>query len=206
MKMKLKINEIFQSIQGEGLMVGTPMNFIRFCRCSLNCSYCDTDFKEGIDMSMNEITEKLNKRFNWVSLTGGEPMLEENLMELILELKNQGFRVLLETNGTIFDGKVFDACDFISADIKGPSSGNPGHSEEVFNYCLGNSSKTQLKFVIQNMEDFKFFQKIYRKEYPSWVLQPEWNSIKNLAYKIIMDEIHDNVKIIPQVHRLMNMR
>jgi len=203
--MRFKVNEVFASIQGEGLLVGTPMNFIRFCRCNLQCLYCDTDFREGIEMSVDEITKQLNERFRWVSLTGGESMLEENLMGLVLKLKDQGFKILLETNGTLFDKKIFDACDFLSVDVKGPSSENPGHSEEVFNYCLKNSSKSQLKVVIQNNKDFEFFQKIYREEYPNWILQPEWNSVKTLDYSLIMDRIDDNVRIIPQVHKFMGL-
>jgi len=156
-------------------------------------------------MSVDEITKQLNERFRWVSLTGGESMLEENLMGLVLKLKDQGFKILLETNGTLFDKKIFDACDFLSVDVKGPSSENPGHSEEVFNYCLKNSSKSQLKVVIQNNKDFEFFQKIYREEYPNWILQPEWNSVKTLDYSLIMDRIDDNVRIIPHVHKFMGL-
>jgi len=202
----MKVNEIFQSVQGEGLMVGIPMNFIRFCNCNLSCSWCDTDFEDGIEMGILEIIERLNKEFHWVSLTGGEPMLEENLMDLINEIKAGGFKILLETNGTIFNKEVFDACEFISADIKGPSSGDLDYSNEVFDYCLGNSAKSQLKFVIKDMTDFEFFQKVYREEYPGWILQPESSEVGNLDYDLIMNGINDNVRIIPQVHRLMGVR
>ncbi|MBU4266119.1 MAG: 7-carboxy-7-deazaguanine synthase QueE [Candidatus Altiarchaeales archaeon] len=202
----MKVNEIFRSIQGEGLMVGIPMNFVRFCQCNLSCEYCDTDFEDGEEMGILEITEKLNDEFKWVSLTGGEPMLEENLMDLINEIKAGGFKILLETNGTIFNKEVFDGCEFISVDIKGPSSGDLDYSKEVFDYCLGNSAKSQLKFVIKDMKDFEFFQRVYRKEYPNWILQPEFGSMKSLDYDLIMNGINDNVRIIPQVHRLMGVR
>jgi len=204
--MRLKVNEIFQSVQGEGLMVGIPMNFVRFCQCNLSCEYCDTDFEDGEEMGILEITEKLNDEFKWVSLTGGEPMLEENLMDLIDELRAGGFKILLETNGTIFNNEVFDACEFLSVDIKGPSSGDLNYSEEVFNYCLENSTKSQLKVVIKNMKDFEFFQKIYMEEYPGWILQPEFSEMRNLDYNLIMSAINDNVRIIPQIHKLMGVR
>ncbi len=206
MKMRFKVNEIFQSVQGEGLMVGIPMNFIRFCQCNLSCEYCDTDFNEGEDMGILEIIEKLDDKFKWVSLTGGEPMLEENLMDLIDELRAGGFKILLETNGTIFDKEVFDACEFVSADIKGPSSGDLDYSREAFDYCLRNPARSQLKFVIKDMADFEFFQKVYREEYPGWILQPEFSEMRNLDYDLIMNGINDNVRIIPQVHRLMGVR
>jgi len=204
--MRFKINEIFQSVQGEGLVVGVPMNFIRFCNCNLDCSWCDTDFNGGEEMGILEIIEKLNDEFKWVSLTGGEPMLEENLMDLIKEIKAMGFRILLETNGTLFDKEIFDSCEFLSVDIKGPSSGDLDYSREAFDYCLGNPTKSQLKFVIKDMEDFEFFQRVYQKEYPNWILQPEFGSMKSLDYDLIMNAINDNVRIIPQVHRLMGVR
>jgi len=202
----MKVNEIFQSVQGEGLMVGIPMNFIRFCNCNLSCSWCDTDFENGTELGILEIIEELDKGFEWVSLTGGEPMLEENLMGLIDELKAGKFKSLLETNGTLFDKEIFDSCEFLSVDIKGPSSGDLDYSKEVFDYCLGNSAKSQLKFVIKDTKDFEFFQRVYRKEYPNWILQPEFGSMKNLDYDLIMNGISDNVRIIPQVHRLMGVR
>ena len=202
----MKVNEIFQSIQGEGLMVGIPMNFIRFCQCNLSCEYCDTDFEDGEEMGILEIIEKLNKGFHWVSLTGGEPMLEENLMDLINELRAEGFKILLETNGTLFDKEIFDTCEFLSVDIKGPSSGDLDYSNEAFDYCLGNPAKSQLKFVIKDMADFEFFHKVYREGYPNWILQPEWSSVSNLNYDLIINAINDNVRIIPQVHKLMGVR
>ncbi len=187
-------------------MVGTPMNFIRFCRCNLKCSYCDTDFEKGERMEISGIIKKLNKKFRWVSLTGGEPMLEENLMEMIEELKTVEFKILLETNGTLFNKDIFDSCEFLSVDIKAPSSGNPGYNTNVFDYCLKNPHRSQLKVVIQNKEDLEFFQKIYREGYPHWIMQPEWNSIKGLDYGFIMDRIGDNMRIIPQIHRFMGLK
>ena len=191
------VNEIFQSIQGEGLMIGVPMNFIRFCSCNLSCCYCDTNFNEGIKISFPGIIKRLKGKASWVSLTGGEPMLEENLIDLILDLKSNGFKILLETNGTIFDEKIFNNSDFISADIKGPSSGNPGHDREVIEYCMENSERTQIKVLIQTLEDFEFFLKVYRGEYPNWILQPEWGSIKNLEYGVILEKIGGERKNYP---------
>lgn len=205
-RMRFRINEVFQSIQGEGLLVGIPMNFIRFCRCNLNCKWCDTDFRYGVELSVRDIIKKLNRRLEWVSLTGGEPLLEENLIFLIEKLKNERFRIMLETNGTIFDEGIFKECNFISADLKGPSSGNPGYSEDVLTYCLKNPEKTQLKVVVQNDEDLEFFHRIYRDDYKNWILQPEFSVIKELDYDKIIDLFHKNVRIIPQIHRILEIR
>jgi len=205
MRMKFRINEIFQSIQGEGLMVGIPMNFIRFCRCNRNCLWCDTDFEDGKEMEITEIIDKLNESLPWVSLTGGEPMLEENLAHMIRRLKTENFKILLETNGTLFNEEVFLLCDFVSVDLKGPSSGNEGYNEYTLFYCLKNPEKTQLKVVIQNDGDLNFFKRVYQDEYPNWVLQPEWKSMDRLDYHRIIEEF-PRVRIIPQIHKVMRVR
>ncbi len=204
--MKFKINEIFDSIQGEGLFVGTPMNFIRFCSCNLKCNWCDTDFHDGREMGLGDVLKKLNKAWAWVSLTGGEPMLEENLKVLIDSLHENQLKILLETNATIFDEKVFERCDFISADIKPPSSGNSVWDSKVMEYCFRNPGKSQLKIVIQNRGDVKFFQEVCQKDYPNWILQPEFNAMRKLDYGKILNLIPENVRIIPQVHRIMGVR
>ncbi|MEA3254753.1 MAG: 7-carboxy-7-deazaguanine synthase QueE [Candidatus Altiarchaeota archaeon] len=200
-----KVNEVYASIQGEGILLGTPMNFIRFCRCNLSCSWCDTDFEEGVEMDVEEILKELDEKVGWVSLTGGEPMLEEDLVYLIKRLREENFKILLETNGTLFNEEVFMLCDFLSMDLKGPSSGNEGFSEEAFAYCLSNPVKSQLKVVIQDDDDLIFFNRVYSEEYNNWVLQPEWKSMKELDYKRIMEEF-PRVRVIPQIHRLMGVR
>jgi 7-carboxy-7-deazaguanine synthase len=112
--MKLPISEIFFSIQGEGVNIGKPSIFIRFYFCNLNCIWCDSKYtwenqdkaKEGIDYFLMDIQEILNyiSKFdcNRVVITGGEPLLhQENLKNLLKELKNKGFYIEIETNGTI---------------------------------------------------------------------------------------------------------
>lgn len=204
--MKYMINEVFSSIQGEGLFVGKPMNFIRFCRCNLNCRWCDTRFAEGKEMEITAILQRLNKKWGWVSLTGGEPMLEENMKTLVEELHEEGFRILLETNSTIYDREIMDECDFISADIKPPSSGNPTWDHRVVEYCFSNPDKSQLKIVVQEVKDLKFFKSIYDRGYPNWILQPEWDAMAELDYRGIMEAIPENVRIIPQVHKIMGLK
>ena len=217
--MKFKINEIFRSIQGEGLFIGIPMNFIRFCKCNLNCSWCDTDFEKGTEMETMEILGELNHNLAWVSLTGGEPMLENssgNLTILVKKLKSEGFKILLETNGTLFDKELLQLIDFISVDLKGPSSENKNgcYDLRILNYCLKNPKKTQIKIVLQDERDIEFFRDIYNKKsgmkYPNWILQPEWSARKKLNYDKILDLFGDcnrieNIRIIPQVHKMMEI-
>lgn len=205
---KFKINGIFSSIQGEGLLVGIPMNFIRFTRCNIACSWCDTEFSNGIDTTVSEIEGRLNKKINWVSLTGGEPMLEENLPGLIKKLKEKNFRVLLETNGTLFDKEIFRMCNFISLDLKPPSSGNCGYNEKAFAYCIKNHKKSQIKVVIQDDNDLKFFKNMFNKnkKYRNWVLQPEWSVQGKINYNKVINMFGNNIRVIPQMHKILGIR
>ena len=127
----MNINEIFLSIQGEGLYTGEKMVFIRTEYCNLRCSWCDTkySFYEGKEMSIGEITdavERLNSehRANWICLTGGEPLLQRDVSNLANSL-SKSYNILLETSGSI-DIKRF-LPDYANVrkdvDFKLPSSG-----------------------------------------------------------------------------------
>lgn len=103
-----KINEIFYSVQGEGLHAGRPAHFIRFSGCNLHCHFCDTKHEEGVMMTDEEILEKINFGSNMVVLTGGEPTLFID-EQFIRKLNNLGKYVCIETNGTheLPKGKFF---------------------------------------------------------------------------------------------------
>lgn len=101
----MKLVEQFLSVQGEGLDIGKPMVFIRFAGCSLRCSWCDTKFSswysnEWYEKSQEEILEFL-KQFNCknISLTGGEPLIQGDLEELVYKLKEQDYYIDIQTNG-----------------------------------------------------------------------------------------------------------
>ncbi len=102
-----KINEIFQSIQGEGKNTGRPCNFIRFSGCNLNCSFCDTDHSEKLLLSPEAIKNHIDF-FKPIVFTGGEPIIVERLDKLISYLKDYGGKLWLETNGVLeFDYQLF---------------------------------------------------------------------------------------------------
>lgn len=96
-----RINEIFQSLQGEGAHTGYPSVFIRFSGCNLTCPFCDTDHFDGREMTDDEIIEEV-KRYDapWIILTGGEPSLQID-REFLSRIKDKtGKKVAIETNGT----------------------------------------------------------------------------------------------------------
>lgn len=140
---KAKIKEIFSSIQGEGLYIGSKQLFIRFCACNLRCKYCDTPFlpvhiddkDTYFDFTPDELYEYIQKydlkSINHISLTGGEPLIwTDFLSEFMPKVKAKFY---LETNATITDNlyKVLPYVDIIAADIKLPSCSGVENSFEM---------------------------------------------------------------------------
>jgi 7-carboxy-7-deazaguanine synthase len=103
---RLRIAEIFESIQGEGTWVGVPSTFVRVSGCNLRCVWCDTPYAswnpEGPVMTINEILERVSGQIRHVVLTGGEPMLFDGIEELASCLRGRGHAITVETAGTIF--------------------------------------------------------------------------------------------------------
>ncbi len=97
--MKLKVNEIFYSLQGEGGRQGEASVFIRLSGCNLNCDFCDTEFESGVWMDLDEIMLKI-KDFpcKWIIWTGGEPSLQLN-NEVLLFFREKGYKQAVESNG-----------------------------------------------------------------------------------------------------------
>ncbi len=127
----MKINEIFYSLQGEGLLVGTPSVFIRTSGCNLRCTYCDTiyAYEKGTEMMIQEIIDKVRKfPCNQICITGGEPLAQEETPQLILYLLRKNYKVCLETNGSYSIKNLAGKKSLIiSLDVKCPSSGSHEH-------------------------------------------------------------------------------
>lgn len=113
---KYRINEIFYSLQGEGKYTGHAAVFVRFSGCNLRCPFCDTDFSHYTEMTAAEIVSRVNewKNCGFVVLTGGEPTLQVD-KELVGMLKDEGFYVAMETNGT---GHVPENVDWVTLSPK----------------------------------------------------------------------------------------
>lgn len=160
--MKLNVSEIFYSIQGESTSAGRPCVFVRLAGCNLRCSYCDTRYayEGGKQMSIEEIMERvLPYKCNLVEITGGEPLIQEHTPKLVERLLEDGFDVMLETNGSRDISVIDERCARI-VDIKCPSSGMKDRND-LDNLTQLNAND-ELKFVIGSEEDYIFAKKIVR--------------------------------------------
>ena len=152
----LTVNEIFYSIQGESTRAGEPCVFVRLTACDLRCSWCDTPyaFHEGRKMSIDEVVGVVNGHdCPLVEITGGEPLLQEDVYPLMERLLEQGRTVMLETGGHRSIARVPDRVLKI-VDVKCPASGEADKNDWENLSRLG--PHDQVKFVIQDRADYEF--------------------------------------------------
>lgn len=201
----MRIVEIFKSIQGEGNNFGKQVIFIRLGNCNLKCPWCDTDWKKYKELTIQEIIKEISK-YNCknVIITGGEPTISD-LTPLLKELKNRGYWIAIETNGTNNIG--YDYIDYIATSPKfiyGPNIIKLKKANEIRIVVDTSNKKDFINFCI----DIK--NKIKAKKY---FLSPvEINGeFKNLA---LLGEIKQKLKergageweISIQLHKLMKIQ
>ena len=154
--LRLKINEIYLSVQGESTWAGLPCVFVRLTGCDLRCTYCDTEyaFYEGVRRSLDDIlTEVLAFDCSLVEITGGEPLLQQNVLPLMNALCDAGRTVLIETSGAHDISKIDPRVHRIM-DLKTPSSGEVDRNLYSNIACL--SQLDEVKFVIGSREDYEW--------------------------------------------------
>lgn len=153
---RLRITEIFYSLQGEARTAGVPTVFIRLTGCPLRCGYCDTSyaFQGGQWMSFAEI-EAEAKRYNtrFITVTGGEPLAQKNCTNLLHRLCDEGYEVSLETSGAIDISDVDSRVSRVM-DIKTPGSGEA--DKNLLDNLQQLTAHDQLKLVICDREDFNW--------------------------------------------------
>ena len=158
----MKIAEIFSSIQGESTYAGFPCTFVRAAGCNLRCSYCDTPYARegGAEMTVEQICRAVKTAgISPVELTGGEPLLQEECYRLMDRLLREGYRVLLETNGSIRLDRLDERVVTIM-DLKCPGSGMAEHM--LFSNISLLHRKDEVKFVICDKFDFDWAVAIIR--------------------------------------------
>jgi 7-carboxy-7-deazaguanine synthase len=206
----LKISEIFKSIQGESSYSGFPFFFIRLTGCNLRCSYCDTKyaFDNGKLFTISNIIEKIrHSNVDKVLITGGEPLLQNNVYKLIDKLLDIGKKVFLETNGSLPIDKIRTEVTKI-VDFKTPSS--LPLLKNNFNNVKFLNKKDEIKFVVSDKNDFQWSLDIIKKYDLSNIVEnilfsPVTTKLKPhlLAHWMLEKEV--NFRFQLQLHKLIRV-
>jgi len=166
----LNISELFYSIQGESSWAGYPCAFIRLAGCNLRCAYCDSSYtwkESGQAVHHERILDWLNHYPGvLVELTGGEPLLQENIYPLLDLLLDRGRKVLIETNGSLSIEKIPSQVSVV-LDIKCPDSGMVDRTDwdnmALLAARKNNCSRDDVKFVVCSEKDFLWARNIIEK-------------------------------------------
>lgn len=195
----LKVNEIFNSFQGEGVYAGTPATFLRLSGCNLNCRFCDTDFKDydelTVSMVKNIIVENMEKhKTDILVITGGEPLLQYDEVNKLINQLN--YKVQIETNGTII--KVPLNATYMISPKK--------EIEKIFKFYK-NYDKTYFKFIIQDNHDLQQINELIQEyDYNKEVyLQPVYQNAQEITKLILKKHLPFKYKISGQLHKYLGV-
>lgn len=195
----LKVNEIFNSFQGEGIYAGTPATFLRLSGCNLNCSFCDTDFKDydelTVSMVKNIIVENMEKhKTDILVITGGEPLLQYDEVNQLINQLN--YKVQVETNGTII--KVPLNATYMISPKK--------EIEKIFKFYK-NYDKAYFKFIIQDNHDLQQINELIQEyDYNKEVyLQPVYQNAQEITKLILKKHLPFKYKISGQLHKYLGV-
>ena len=204
---RLRINEIFHSLQGEADSVGFRTVFVRLTGCPLRCRYCDTEyaFHAGDWQDLDSILESVRKfDATHVCVTGGEPLAQPNCLVLLQRLSDAGFKVSLETSGAMSIAGV-DPRVVRVLDVKTPGSGEAARNK-VENFPLL-TPRDQVKFVICSREDYDwsraYLQEHALSERCQVLFSPSYSEVPaaTLADWILADRLA--VRFQLQLHKVL---
>lgn len=208
----MRVVEKFVSINGEGLRSGELAVFIRFANCNLRCSYCDTKYsfinpiytEESIDELVKYVKSTGVKN---VTLTGGEPLIQNEIKELMIELSNIGNRIEIETNGSINIAPYLNIPNVtFTLDYKLKGSGMEKYMD-LTNYDFLRKNDV-IKFVVSDYDDLEKTKEIIKKydliNKANCLISPVWGRIE---FEEIVNFLKDNklndVKMQLQIHKII---
>ncbi len=208
----MRVVEKFISINGEGLRSGELAVFIRFANCNLRCSYCDTKYSFinpiYTEESIDEIVEYVKSTgVKNVTLTGGEPLIQNEIKELMIELSNIGNRIEIETNGSINIAPYLNIPNVtFTLDYKLKGSGMEMYMD-LTNYDLLRKNDV-IKFVVSDYDDLEKTKEIIKKydliNKANCLISPVWGRIE---FEEIVNFLKDNklndVKMQLQIHKII---
>lgn len=207
--MAMSVTEIFFSLQGESTRVGRPCVFVRFTGCDLRCTWCDTaySFHGGTRRSREEILAEIARHpTRYVTLTGGEPLLQKELPQLAAELVSAGYEVAIETHGQVpWDSLPAEVIKIV--DVKAPGSGEEASAAHLARLAtLGPAD--ELKFVVASREDFDWSEAVIRRlglegKHAALLFSPVWGAVewKDLAEWILASGLDARMQL--QLHKLI---
>lgn len=205
----LRLTEIFYSIQGESSHAGRPCVFVRLSRCNLRCTWCDTtySFKGGEKTEIDEILSRVEAYgCRLVEITGGEPLLQPAVHDLMRTLCDQGYTVLIETSGSL-DISTIDARVVVIMDLKAPGSGEVSRNrlENIDHLKAGD----ELKFVILDRGDYDWSVEMLKRfdltKRASVIFSPVHGKLDaQLLGQWILDDKLD-VRLGLQLHKFLEM-
>ena len=216
----MRLNEFFVSLQGEGTRCGEPCVFVRFTGCNLRCTYCDTEyaFYEGGDIERAALVQKvIDTGMPLVCVTGGEPMLQNEIIPFLSDLVDAGLTVLLETGGSKpLDNVPSQVVKIV--DIKTPGAMKADSDEEYarsqtfleMHFCYENLKALQphdeIKFVVTDRNDYEWacgFMQEHQLQgrVASVLMSPEHEKVqpRDLAKWVLEDGIP--VRLNLQIHK-----
>lgn len=224
------INTIYRATEGEGIFIGTPQIFVRFQGCTVGCVNCDSkdtwDFKPeslmGFESVLDQIEMLAHKShfpLKRVSITGGDPLHPKHvpiLLKLVRELKNRGYWINLEAAGTRIVPDIFDIIDYISFDIKTPSTEVKTSFDLLLKMHEMYAGKIQIKAVVSDLKDFEYVQEAFTKIQDKlgwhavpWVMTPSFETEADKPYermKLIQKLNEDNgtiFRVVAQQHKFI---
>lgn len=202
----MKVVEIFDSFQGEGIYTGEPATFLRLGECNLNCDFCDTEFDDYKEIDVELVKECLlnhikNHKNKLLVITGGEPLLHyDEIKELVdllhYQIFNEGLKIQIETNGFIRRIPIRNTTYVISPkrDI-----------DNVFKFYK-DYDDAYFKFVIEDFWDLRLVKSLQEKyDYKKTVwLQPEFSQTERVV-RLILSKNINNIRISGQLHKYMGV-
>ncbi|HAV39656.1 MAG: 7-carboxy-7-deazaguanine synthase QueE [Aquificota bacterium] len=208
-KASISINEVYPSIQGEGLLVGLPSLFIRVQGCNLRCPWCDQPsalpFKNPSTSLEDLISLVETYPHKHIVITGGEPFTEVSLPDLVKELLKMGKSVQIETNGTLWQEELEDVAENIHITCSPKAVAGWYVHQKIRKYAK------ELKFVVDenlNLDVLLAFEDFLKRS--CVVLQPESNKAQFLEKALDLQNkllhLGYEVRVLPQVHKLLGLK
>ena len=204
---RLKVNEIFYSLQGESLTAGAPTVFVRLSACPLRCRYCDTAyaFHEGQSMSLGAILAAVARhRAPYVTVTGGEPLAQAACLPLLSRLCEAAYSVSIETSGAL-DISMIDERVVRVMDIKTPASGESHRN--LWSNIQRLRPHDQVKFVVCDRGDYDWAKTVLSQyalsDRCAVLFSPAWHELEasQLAEWILADRLPARLQL--QLHKLL---